>query len=67
MKFTTSILASALAYFAVSVNAAPAGRSALDVWNPTITSPTAETVWIVGSTVNVTWYEHFWSEKGLLD
>ncbi|KAE9398928.1 hypothetical protein BT96DRAFT_920420 [Gymnopus androsaceus JB14] len=42
MKFTTSLLASALAYFAVSVNAAPAGRSALDVWNPTITSPTAE-------------------------
>ncbi|KAE9386969.1 hypothetical protein BT96DRAFT_838379 [Gymnopus androsaceus JB14] len=55
MKFTTSLLASALAYFAVSVIAAPAGRSALDVWNPTITSPTAETVWIVGSTVNVTW------------
>ncbi|KAE9398967.1 hypothetical protein BT96DRAFT_920442 [Gymnopus androsaceus JB14] len=55
MKFTTSLLASALAYLAVSVNAAPARRSALDVWDPTITSPVAGTVWTLGSTVNVTW------------
>ncbi|KAF7798830.1 hypothetical protein EIP86_010056 [Pleurotus ostreatoroseus] len=31
-----------------------AGR-ALDVWSPPITSPTAQSVWPVGSTQNVTW------------
>ncbi|KIY60769.1 hypothetical protein CYLTODRAFT_495528 [Cylindrobasidium torrendii FP15055 ss-10] len=27
----------------------------LDIWNPAITSPTSETVWTVGQTVEVTW------------
>lgn len=57
MKFTTSLLAGALAYFATAVTAAPAVRNVLDVWDPTITSPVTGTVWTVGTTVNVTWYE----------
>ncbi|KAF9261470.1 hypothetical protein L218DRAFT_905561 [Marasmius fiardii PR-910] len=45
-KFT-----SVLAFIAVTaVSAAP-----LDVWSPRIISPNAKTVWIAGSTVNVTW------------
>lgn len=36
------------------VSAAPL-NTPRDVWNPTITSPTAETVWTVGQTVEVTW------------
>jgi len=55
MQFTTSLLAGALAYFATAVTAAPSARNALDVWDPTITSPVSGTVWTVGTTVNVTW------------
>ena len=29
--------------------------AALDVWAPAITSPTADTVWQIGSVQNVTW------------
>ncbi|KIY62436.1 hypothetical protein CYLTODRAFT_426911 [Cylindrobasidium torrendii FP15055 ss-10] len=36
------------------VSAAPL-NTPRDVWTPTITSPTAETVWTVGQTVEVTW------------
>ncbi|KAF9069446.1 hypothetical protein BDP27DRAFT_1325360 [Rhodocollybia butyracea] len=51
MKFTTSFVASALAFLAASgVSAAP-----LDVWDPTITSPVTGTVWVIGTEVNVTW------------
>lgn len=31
-----------------------AGR-ALDVWDPPVTFPTAQSVWAVGSVQNVTW------------
>lgn len=59
MKFTTSFFTGALASFAASaafVNAAShAARSAEIVWDPTITSPNADTVWVVGTIVNVTW------------
>ncbi|KIK62767.1 hypothetical protein GYMLUDRAFT_164093 [Collybiopsis luxurians FD-317 M1] len=50
MKFAASLFASAIAFFAASVSAAP-----LDVWDPTITSPVAGTVWTIGTQVNVTW------------
>ncbi|KIK62834.1 hypothetical protein GYMLUDRAFT_242470 [Collybiopsis luxurians FD-317 M1] len=51
MKFTSSLLAIAATFFAASsVSAAP-----LDVWDPTITSPVAGTVWTIGTQVNVTW------------
>jgi len=51
MKFTTSFVASAIAFFAAStVSAAP-----LDVWVPTITSPVKGTKWVIGTEVNVTW------------
>ena len=48
MKFIT-ILA------ALTTCATAAYGAALDVWVPPITSPTAETVWTVGTQVNVTW------------
>ncbi|KAF9069445.1 hypothetical protein BDP27DRAFT_1325357 [Rhodocollybia butyracea] len=52
MMFSTSFIASALAFLTAtsSVSAAPT-----DVWDPTITSPVAGTVWVIGTEVNVTW------------
>lgn len=58
MMFKSSLIATALAYFAASSSMASASPvpQPLDVWNPTITSPVAGTVWVIGTTVNVTWY-----------
>ncbi|KAF9261451.1 hypothetical protein L218DRAFT_870148 [Marasmius fiardii PR-910] len=56
MHFKLSALTSVLALFAVASTASPLeARKALDVWNPRITSPNADTVWVVGTKVNVTW------------
>ena len=33
-----------------------AAGAALDVWDPPVTSPTADSVWPIGSVQNVTWY-----------
>ncbi|KAK7467639.1 hypothetical protein VKT23_004693 [Stygiomarasmius scandens] len=47
-----------LALFTVSAISSPINikREALDVWSPTITSPTTSTVWEIGTQVKVTWY-----------
>ncbi|KAG7092954.1 hypothetical protein E1B28_009256 [Marasmius oreades] len=56
MHFKISAFPSLFALFAVSSIASPLEvRKTLDVWSPKITSPTAGTVWVTGSTVNVTW------------
>ncbi|KAK7455111.1 hypothetical protein VKT23_010982 [Stygiomarasmius scandens] len=46
-----------LALFTVSAISSPINikRDALDVWSPTITSPTTSTVWEIGTQVKVTW------------
>ncbi|KAG7092967.1 hypothetical protein E1B28_009268 [Marasmius oreades] len=56
-KLSLSSVLAIIAATAVAVNAAPAvkGRNVLDVWSPRIISPDATTVWLSGSTVNVTW------------
>ncbi|GJE98417.1 GPI anchored serine-threonine rich family protein [Phanerochaete sordida] len=43
------------AFFAALVAASGAAARVLDVWDPAITSPTAESVWHAGGTYNVTW------------
>ncbi|KAL0570142.1 hypothetical protein V5O48_011820 [Marasmius crinis-equi] len=56
MQFKASAIASVLAFFATSSVASPLqARKALDVWSPKILTPNANTVWVVGTTVNVTW------------
>ncbi|KAK7015492.1 hypothetical protein VNI00_012104 [Paramarasmius palmivorus] len=53
MQFKTTAILAALA---AAVTASPlVERKPLDVWNPTIISPNASTIWVVGTTVNVTW------------
>ncbi|ESK90203.1 hypothetical protein Moror_7737 [Moniliophthora roreri MCA 2997] len=56
MQFKACAILSAIAATISSVTASPLqARKALDVWAPTIISPDASTVWVVGTTVNVTW------------
>ncbi|EEB92329.1 hypothetical protein MPER_09179 [Moniliophthora perniciosa FA553] len=56
MQFKACAILSAIAATVSSVTASPLqARKALDVWAPTILSPNASTVWVVGTTVNVTW------------
>ncbi|KAG6832078.1 hypothetical protein H0H92_005500 [Tricholoma furcatifolium] len=51
----TSLFATVAFTLASVVSAAVLPRETLDVFTPTITSPTAETVWYMGTQVNVTW------------
>jgi len=53
MKFT-SLFAAAVSFTAVAF-ATPVKRSALDVWDPKVTFPSAGTVLTVGSTYDFTW------------
>jgi len=53
MIFTT--LVSTLFAFAATAVASPITPQELDVFSPTITSPTAAVVWQAGTTHNVTW------------
>ncbi|KAK7047793.1 hypothetical protein VNI00_006121 [Paramarasmius palmivorus] len=56
MQFTLGLISA----FVAAVSATPVfvkktEMGTLDVWSPRIISPDANTVWTVGSTVNVTW------------
>ncbi|KAL0574372.1 hypothetical protein V5O48_007573 [Marasmius crinis-equi] len=53
MQLTTTT--AILAIVASFASATPLKRATLDVWSPRIISPDATTVWVAGSTVNVTW------------
>ena len=59
MKFTTLLSALALGAFSQLATAAPAPApvavEARDVWDPTMTYPTAGTVWESGKTYTVRW------------
>ncbi|KIY63348.1 hypothetical protein CYLTODRAFT_382402 [Cylindrobasidium torrendii FP15055 ss-10] len=48
-----TVLAAAAPMLFSLASATPVGP--LDIWTPTITNPTAATVWTVGQTVEVTW------------
>ena len=54
MKFFTTFATTVLA-IAASAIAVPVQHAARDVWDPTIITPDATTVWEAGSVVNVTW------------
>lgn len=56
MTFTT--LVSTLLAFVATAVASPIAAQQLDVFSPTITSPTAAANWTTGSTHNVTWRTH---------
>lgn len=53
MQFTT--LFAVAASFAAVAFATPLERSTQDVWDPTVTFPTAGSVLTVGSTYDFTW------------
>lgn len=53
MLSTLLTFSAGLAAFTSSVLAAPIAKR--DVFDPTILSPNADTVWVVGTQVNVTW------------
>ncbi|KAF9261469.1 hypothetical protein L218DRAFT_1078680 [Marasmius fiardii PR-910] len=57
MQFKLASVLAAAFITLTSVDAAPSvkSRNVLDVWSPKIVSPNANTEWVVGSTVNVTW------------
>ncbi|KAI0034021.1 hypothetical protein K488DRAFT_69425 [Vararia minispora EC-137] len=56
MKFTTTITSLIVVLVASMLSvAAPIDHTKRDVWDPTIISPNASTVWTIGGTFNVTW------------
>ncbi|KAF8997974.1 hypothetical protein BDQ17DRAFT_1309386 [Cyathus striatus] len=58
MNFKSTLASILLSVVHITVNASPiehASRSALDVFNPTILTPTASTVWTIGDIQSVTW------------
>ncbi|VDB82894.1 unnamed protein product [Peniophora sp. CBMAI 1063] len=54
MKFFTTFATTVLA-IAASAIAVPVQHAARDVWDPTILTPNASTVWEAGANVTVTW------------
>ncbi|KAF8077668.1 hypothetical protein FPV67DRAFT_7029 [Lyophyllum atratum] len=55
MQFTSLFATVALSFVSVVSGAAVAPRAVLDVFVPTITSPTADTIWTMGAVETVTW------------
>ncbi|KAF8978856.1 hypothetical protein BDQ17DRAFT_1428661 [Cyathus striatus] len=58
MNFKLSFATILLSLASVSVKASPVeitSRSALDIFDPTILTPTASTVWTIGTVQSVTW------------
>ncbi|KAG6910288.1 hypothetical protein DXG01_011685 [Tephrocybe rancida] len=54
MQFTTFFATVALSFISV-VSGAIIPRSAKDVFVPTILTPTADTIWVMGTNASVTW------------
>ncbi|KAF9065788.1 hypothetical protein BDP27DRAFT_1424532 [Rhodocollybia butyracea] len=54
MQFTL-LISTIVALLTAFTSAQPVARNALDVWSPTVLSPTSTTVWTQGQQYNVTW------------
>ncbi|KAG6854576.1 hypothetical protein C0991_004912 [Blastosporella zonata] len=55
MQFTSLFATVALSFVSVVSGAAILPRATLDVFVPTILTPNADTIWTMGTQVNVTW------------